>query len=205
MCLIDESKNIFEVCSKTQTKISKKGDIITNYTENPNQICTLISGKADLIRYDQNGNKNIIESYKVGDIFGSSMYPANLVDELFVEATEDSKIVTFIYDDVKAKCKTNCKYHYEFVNKLMDSILNNSVRQSIRIEILTKRTIKEKLLSYFTFLAEERKSKIITIPFSLTDLADYLSVDRSAMMREIKKLIDENMIFKNGNKIKILY
>jgi len=205
MCIIDENKSIFECCSKTQTKIFKKGDIITNYTQNQNQICTLIFGKADLIRYDQNGSKNIIESYNVGDIFGNALNPVNKVDELFVESTEDSKIVSFIYDDVKLKCKTNCKYHYYFINELMDSILKNSVRQSMRIEILTKRTIKEKLISYFTFLSEERKSKTICIPFSLTDLADYLSVDRSAMMREIKKLIDDKMIIKNGNKIKILY
>ena len=77
MCLIDENKSIFECCQKTQIKISKKGDIITNYSENQNQICTLISGKADLIRYDQNGNKNIIESLYIADSY-SCVSPKNI-------------------------------------------------------------------------------------------------------------------------------
>ena len=62
-----------------------------------------------------------------------------------------------------------------------------------------------KFVTYFNILSTQNFSRNITIPFSLTNLADYLSVDRSAMMREIKNLTDEGFIFKNGNKIKLLY
>ena len=71
--------------------------------------------------------------------------------------------------------------------------------------MLSKRSIREKLLSYFNILSSKSFSKNIVLPFSLTSLADYLSVDRSAMMRELKNLIDEGFISKNGNKIKLLY
>ncbi len=74
-----------------------------------------------------------------------------------------------------------------------------------RIEILTKRSIREKLRSYFNILSTRHLSQTFFLPFSLTDLADYLSVDRSAMMREIKSLKDDGFIKKNGNKITLLY
>ena len=61
------------------------------------------------------------------------------------------------------------------------------------------------MLSYFNILSNKSFSKTIHLPFTLTNLADYLSVDRSAMMREIKNLTDEGFISKVGNKIKLLY
>ena len=74
-----------------------------------------------------------------------------------------------------------------------------------RIELLTKKNIRDKLLSYFDILSSKNLSKTIMVPFSYTDLADYLSIDRSAMMREISYLIDEGFIEKKGKKIKLLY
>ena len=197
--------NVLENCVKTQRKFFKKGDVITNYMEKRKQICILISGDADLIRYDLNGNKNIIENYNEGNIFGEAFYPVNTNNELFVQATENCEVIMFLYDDIRVKCKSNCKYHSLLVSNLLDLVLNNSINQNTRIEILSKRTIRDKLLSYFSLLSTKSFSKNIVLPFSLTDLADYLSVDRSAMMREIKSLINEGFISKNGSKIKILY
>lgn len=197
--------NVLENCVKTQRKFFKKGDVITNYMEKRKQICILISGNADLIRYDLNGNKNIIENYNEGNIFGEAFYPVNTNNELFVQATENCEVIMFLYDDIRVKCKSNCKYHSLLVSSLLDLVLNNSINQNMRIEILSKRTIRDKLLSYFSLLSTKSFSKNIVLPFSLTDLADYLSVDRSAMMREIKSLINEGFISKNGSKIKILY
>lgn len=70
-----------------------------------------------------------------------------------------------------------------------------------KLEVLAKRSIREKLLEYFNILAKKQNKKNITLPFSFTDLADYLSIDRSAMMREVKNLKDEGFIDTNKRKI----
>lgn len=198
-------QNISYNCVKMQQKSFSKGNIITTYMEKRKQICILLSGKADLIRYDFNGNKDIIDRFTKNDIFGEAFFPVNTNNELFVLATEDSEVLLFLYDDIQIKCRNHCKFHTTLISHLLELVLNNSVHQNTRIEILSKRTIREKLLSYFSTLSNKSFSKNITLPFSLTHLADYLSVDRSAMMREIKSLIDEGFILKNGNKIKLLY
>jgi CRP-like cAMP-binding protein len=205
MEISDIVENVFENCAKMQKKKFKKGTVITNYMEKRKQICILIAGTADLIRYDLNGNKDIIENYDKNDIFGEAFYPVNTNNELFVLATSDCEVLLFLYDDIKLKCRNNCKIHSALTSSLLDLVLNNAVHQNTRIEILSKRTIREKLLSYFSILSTKSFSRNITLPFSLTNLADYLSVDRSAMMREIKSLINEGFIIKNGNKIKLLY
>mgnify|MGYP002520430849 CR=1 FL=1 len=77
--------------------------------------------------------------------------------------------------------------------------------QNIRIELLTKRSIREKLQTYFTTLTKAGMNRTFYIPLSYTDLADYLSVDRSAMMRELKQLKEEGFVITNKKRITINY
>ena len=74
-----------------------------------------------------------------------------------------------------------------------------------RLEVLSKRTIREKLLGYFNLMVKGKMNRYFYLPFSYTELADYLAIDRSAMMREIKNLKDEGFIKTNGHKITLLY
>ena len=198
--------NLSTNCSKMQKKFFSKGSIITTYMEKRRQICILVSGKADLVRYNLNGSQDIIDKFTKCDIFGETFYPVNGNNELVVKATDDCEVLFFLYEDISIKCKSNCKYHSELASILLEIIMQNTMHQNTRIEVLSKRTIRDKLLTYFSILSNKDYSKNITIPFSLTTLADYLSVDRSAMMREIKSLIDEGFIVKEGkNRIKLMY
>ncbi len=199
------AKNISDNCIKIQKKTFLPGDIITTYMEKRKQICILLSGKADLIRYDLKGNKDIIERFAQNAIFGEVFHHVNTNNELFVLATKKCEILLFSYDDLRVKCRQNCGFHTTLISSILELVLNNTIMQNTRIEILSKRSIREKLLSYLNTLSSKAFSKNITLPFSLTSLADYLSVDRSAMMREIRNLIDEGFISKQGNKIKLLY
>ena len=205
MDISDLAKNIDSNCIKVQKKSFLPGTVITTYMEKRKQICILLSGKAELIRYDYKGNKDIIEHFSPNDIFGEVFHHVNTNNELFVLATKKCEVLLFLYDDIRKKCKQNCSFHTTLISNLLELTLNNAILQNTRIEILSKRSIREKLLSYFNILSKKAYSKNIVLPFSLTNLADYLSVDRSAMMREIKNLIDEGFIAKDKNKIKLLY
>lgn len=192
-------------CSKVQKKKFRKGEVITSYIAKRHQLCILLSGEADLIRYDFNGNKTIVEQFASNDIFGEIFYTVSTNNELFVVAKKDSVVLFFIYDDIKTKCKNNCEFHENLLLNLPELFLNEIIDLNMRIELLSKRTIREKLLGYFTIVSARNMSKSFKIPFSLTDLADYLSIDRSAMMRELKSLKEEGIITKSGNRITLLY
>lgn len=197
--------NLEQGCSKIQKKYFKKNETITTYIQNRNQICIMLQGKADLIRFDLNGNKDIVDNFNSNDIFGEAFYPVHTNNELNVIATTNCCVLFLVHDDILKKCKQNCKFHNVLSSSILELTLNNAIHQNTRIEVLSKRSIREKLLSYFSILSSKDFSKTVTIPISFTNLADYLSVDRSAMMREIKNLIDEGFISKNGNRIKLLY
>ena len=129
-------------------------------------------------------------------MFGEVFYRINISNELFVKAREKSKILMFNYDMFERKCKKNCKFHEELLIGLPNLVLTKVSDLNLRIEILSQKTIRDKILSYFRILSQNSFSKTFTLPFSLTDLADYLSVDRSAMMREIKTLKEDGIIKK---------
>lgn len=97
---------------------------------------------------------------------------------------------------MKHKCIPNCKFHQELVKNVYELVLNQFSILNNRIELLTQRSIKDKLLGYFSILSLENNNKTFALPISFTDLADYLSIDRSAMMRTIKSLQDEGIIKK---------
>ena len=209
MNAIAETTNFVESfanqCSKAQVKFFSKNDVITTYIEKRNQVCILIEGEADLIRYDVNGNKTIIRHFTKNDIFGELFHPTNTNNELFVLAKKDCKVLFYIYDDLFSKCKKNCPFHKELYDNFNRFFLNNIIDLNTRIEHLTKRNTRDKLLSYFNLKSSKTHGKTISIPFSYTDLADYLSVDRSAMMRELKFLEEDGFIKRSANKVTLLY
>lgn len=196
----DFSKN----CSKVQKKTFSKGQTITNYITKRNQFCLLESGEANLVRYDLNGNKTIVKHLNKNDIFGEIFYNVSTNNELFVIAQKKCIVLFYSYDLIQNKCEKNCKFHKTLLKTLPNLFLNEINDLNTRLELLSKRTIREKLLAYFTIISTQNMSKTFIIPFSLTDLADYLSIDRSAMMRELGNLKNKGIIEKNGNRITLL-
>ena len=198
-------KSLDSKCYKVSKRFFSKGETVTTYIEKRNQLCVLLTGEADLIRYDFNGNKTIIGQFSDNSVFGEVLYPANTNNELFVLAKTNCEVLFFTYNDLWVKCRQNCSFHKEFSEQINRLITSQVVDLNTRIELLTKKNIRDRLLSYFNLLSSKKLSKTFTIPFSYTDLADYLSVDRSAMMREISHLTEEGFIDKQGKKIKLLY
>ncbi len=192
-------------CHKVQKKTFDKSEVITSYIQKRNQFCILINGNADLVRYDLNGNRSIIEHFSKNDIFGEVFYNITTNNELLVEAKERCEVLFYAYDDIHTKCRNNCKFHQQLSEYLPELILSKVTNLNMRVELLTKRSTRDKLLGYFSLLSTKNLSKSFSLPFSLTDLADYLSVDRSAMMRELKLLKEDGFIDKNGKRITLLY
>ena len=198
-------KNFENSCHRVQKKTFLKNEVITSYIQKRNQFCILVNGNADLVRYDLNGNRTIVEHFSKNDVFGEVFYTVTTNNELLVEAREKCEVLFYIYDDIHNKCRNNCKFHQTLSEDLPELILSKVTSLNTRIELLTKRSIRDKLLGYFSMLSTRNLTKTFLLPFSLTDLADFLSIDRSAMMRELKLLKEDGFIEKSGNRITLLY
>lgn len=183
-------------------KYTKDTTILSNVS-NTTKVGVIISGDAQIIRYNYNGSRTIIDNLSEGDIFGA--FSLSSSEDLYIISKTNSEIVMFDYSKIINRCKKNCPYHNQLVDNIMQILSNKIKLNSERIEVLSKKTIRDKLLAYFSSLSKKQITKNILLPFTLTDLADYLSIDRSAMMREIKNMKDDGLINAKGKKITLNY
>ena len=191
-------------CRITDIKEFQANEVITTFLPKRNQLCVLLDGEAHLITYDKNGNKKILYYYRKNDIFGEALFKINSDRELYVLAKKKSTVLFFPYDLAERCPENNCIYHIELLKNLPDLILKCISEQNTRLELLTKKSVREKLLTYFENKTLESHSNTFELPLSLVDLSDYLMIERTAMMREIKRMKDDKIIKKNKNKITIL-
>ncbi len=207
------SKLFNKISVKEQNKLLKlletsilsfKKDTIMLSTVEEKIIGIILKGYAQIIRTDYNGNRTIIEELEEEAIFGSTISSLSS-NECEMIAKEDTKILIIDYDLIIKSENNNYPYYNQFVKNLLEITTKIIDEKNERIEILTKKTIRDKLLEYFNIYRKKHGTSIIYLPFSFTDLADYLAVDRSAMSRELKYLKEEGFIESKGRKISLLY
>ncbi len=191
-------------CLGAKIKNCNTNETIMSYKESPEYLYVVLTGTAELATYDYDGNKTILERFTPDSIFGDMFFRPSGNDEFMVSATTPCTVLSFRYNNAINQCENACKRHREFLDNLFKLLSKKLLSQSQHIEILTKRTIREKLLSYFEHQAAEKGSFSFALPMSLSSLADFLSIDRSAMQREIKRLNDEGIIVSKGKKIVIV-
>ena len=181
----------------------KSGMNILSNANNENLLGIIIYGYIQIIKTDYNGNITIIEKLEDNAIFGNMI--SNISNnEYQVITKEETKVILLDYDRILNNLKQNSAY-YQFIQNLLKIISNKIHEKNERIEVLTEKTIRNKLLKYFDVIKPNNYSKIIYLPFTYTELAEYLSVDRSALMRELKNLRDEGIIETKDKKIYLKY
>lgn len=186
---------------EANTYAYKKDSIILDKIKGENIIGIVITGYLQIIKTDYNGNVTIIEKLDENSIFGS-MFSNISNSEFQIITKEDSKIIIIDYDQI-TNIQNNSPYYIKFMQNLLKIIFTKIEEKNDRIEILTEKTIRNKLLKYFQIISKRNGSKNIYLPFTLTELAEYIAVDRSAMSRELKNLKDDNIIEMNNKVIKI--
>ena len=109
-------------------------------------------------------------------------------------ALADTRVLFLNVQKMLHTCSSACPFHTLLIQNLMSVIARKALELTRKIEHLSKRTTREKLLSYLSAQAQEAGSSQFTIPFSRQQLADYLTVDRSAMSHELCKMRDEGIL-----------
>lgn len=159
----------------------------------------VLTGNAQIVKDDYDGNRSIVQDLTSHTLFGSIISSLNNEDFSLI-AKEDCSILLFDYDRIITRPYSNNKNYMQFILNILDITTEEINKKNIRIELLAKKTIRGKLLAYFEMFAKGRQ---LVIPFSYTELADFLAIDRCAMTRELKNLKEEGFIETRGRHIKL--
>lgn len=182
----------------------KKNMQILSTIIDENIIGFVIDGYLQIIRTDYNGNTSIIEELPENSTFGTMLSSLNN-SEYDIITKEESKIIIMDYNRIINEENNRFSYYHQFIKNLLEISASKIGEKNERIEILTKKTIRDKLLEYFKITSQKNGSKIIYLTINYSDLAEILAVDRSAMSRELKHLKEEGFIKIEKKKITLLY
>ena len=182
-------------CLGAKVKIYDKRDTIMAEGDAARDIGIVLSGAAQLISTDYYGNRSIIGRIGESDIFAEAFACAE-IDSLPVsaEAHERAEIMFIDCSHVLHTCHNNCGFHQRLIFNLMKSLAEKTLIYHQKIDVTSKRTTREKLMSYLATQAKLSGGSSFSIPFDRQELADYLEVDRSGLSAEISKLREEGVI-----------
>ena len=189
---------------QTHTFTFKSDKNILTPIKGDNIIGIVAEGSINIVQNNYNGEKIVVERLSKDDVFGT-MFLDIANDDFDIITLEDSKIIIIDFQNIINNSFYHYSYYHKFISNLLNIISEKMKEKNERIQLLSQKTIRNKLLEYFKLKTENRITKNIYLPYTFTELANYLGIDRSAMYRELKNLQDEGLIEIKNKKIALKY
>ncbi|MDR0877782.1 MAG: Crp/Fnr family transcriptional regulator [Treponema sp.] len=163
--------------------------------ETPRNFGIVLSGSVLVVQDNFWGNRSILERIESNGLFGAAFALGGFEKlPVSVIAAEDSEVYLIDGSRITQTCQSACTFHNRLIRNLMGNLAKRNALLIQKMEHITQRTTREKLLSYLSSQALEHKSNSFEIPFDRQELADYLSLDRSAMSSELGHMRDEGLL-----------
>ncbi len=183
-------------CLSGRERRYEKNEIIFRAGDVPKYLGVVLEGNVRVYREDLLGNRIIVGELGQGDLFGETYALARAESlPVSVTATQSSQVLLIEGWRITGTCTHCCGFHTKLIENMMAILARKNLMLSETMEVLSKRTTRDKLLNYLSGQSQRAGSLTFTIPFNRQELADYLCVDRSAMSSELGKLQKEGLLF----------
>lgn len=193
-------------CFNPLYKNYKKGEAILSYeASEPHSLAVLMKGAAKLEIYNEDGDDFFLESYMEGDVFGD-LFSLPLESFAYIVTAETDCVVMYLdYEHIITPCEHRCDHHSQLISNLFVMTAQKSQELALRLSIMNQTSTRSKLMTYLRHIRQASGGAAeFTIPMSLAQLADYIRVDRSSMMREIKAMKEDGLIDSKSRRFTIL-
>ena len=195
-----ENNNLIKMLTCFGAKIEAFDKKYTIFAEGSSAkyIGIVLSGSAQIIQIDYYGNRNILGTIEASQVFAEE-FACTEASSLPISIVANEPCVVMLIDcqHILHTCTNNCEFHQQIIYNLMKDLALKSIDFHQKIDITSKRTTREKLLTYLIYRSKEEGTKSFDIPFNRQELADYLEVDRSGLSAEISKLRNERILESN--------
>lgn len=182
-------------CFGATMRTFKKNQMILAEGDAVGEIGVILSGVAQIIRVDYYGNRSIVTELKPAQMFGEAFACAEIKQSpVNVIAAEDCGVMFVDILRMLHLCGNACEFHNQMIFNLMRVVATKNIILNQKLEIISKRTTREKLMTYLMLQAKQNGCNRFTVPFDRRELADFLEVDRSGLSAEIGKLRREGVL-----------
>ena len=173
----------------------RKGEIIAFEEENIKHVGIVLSGAVDMVKEDLWGNKTMLVRMRRNELFGETFACGedNMSVVNFVVA-EEARILFLPFERVMNSCTNSCAFHHQLIENMVRLIANKNRDLIRKVEVISKKTLREKILAYLSIQAQAQNSRYFEIPLGRVEWAEYLCADRSALTRELTKMKEDGII-----------
>jgi len=182
-------------CIGAREQHYEKGEFVFFNGNKTNSIGIVLTGRVQIIKEDIFGNRAVLNALGPKAVFGESFvcggsYPLTVS----VQATEPSDILFLAFERIMHICSSACGFHNTLIRNMVEMIARKNIRLMENLEITTKHSLREKMLTYLSQLVQEQGSATVKSPLGRVDMADFFGADRSALTRELNRMRDDGLI-----------
>ena len=192
-------------CLQAQTRTYSRGETILHAGNAVTAVGLVLSGSVSIEQDDAWGNKSILDHVHPGQLFAET-YACLPGEVLMINAVAAQPCEVLFLETSRMLhiCSNACEFHNKLVRNLLTIASGKNLALSRRIFHTSSKSIRGRLLSYLSFQAAQSGSREFDIPFNRQQLADYLSVDRSALSNELGKMQREGLLCVQRNHFVLL-
>ena len=191
-------------CVGARSHTFKKGEILLHRGDAAPRFGLLLSGSVHIIREDFWGSRSIVGLAGPGEIFAESYALALQPLEVSVLAASDGEVLFMDAGKVISGCQQVCSFHARLSRNLLSMLAQKNLNLTTKIRHMSRKTTREKLLSYLSAQALKATASVFEIPLDRQQLADFLGVERSAMSAALGRLRDEGVLTFHKNRFHLL-
>lgn len=192
-------------CVQAVEIVRQRGSYIFRAGDSTEVMGLVLSGTTLVIQEDLWGHRNILSKCSAGDFFGEpyAATPGAILN-ISVVAEEDCEILLLNVKRLLTACPAACDHHQKLIRNLVSVLANKILIFNDKVTHISKRTTREKLLSYLSAESLRQGALSFDIPFDRQQLADFLCVERAAMSAELSKLQKEGLLITKRNHFELL-
>ena len=201
----EEELTAMLTCLGAEKRSFPKEAFLLRSGDTAESIGLVLSGSVLVIQEDIWGNRNILSRTAPGQTYAAAFACAPSSVSNVSVVTETPTAVLFL--NVKrllTVCPSACAHHSRIIRNLLSDLAGKNLLLNEKLTHIAQRTTRAKLLSYLSDQAEAAHASRFVIPFDRQELADYLSVDRSAMCAELSRMKRDGLIDYNRNQFEIV-
>lgn len=191
-------------CLSAEERTYRKDAYIYRAGDVTGRLGVVMEGAVNIIKDDVWGNRKIIENIGGGQIFGET-YACLKGEPLMVDvqASERSRILFMDVNRILTTCSSSCDFHNRLIRSLMYVLAGKNLMLTKKMDIITPKSLRERVMVYLSQESVKQGCRTVTVPFNRQQMADYLSVDRSALSAELSRMQRDGVISYEKNRFTI--
>lgn len=192
-------------CVGASSKAFARGEFVSLAGDSIQTIGVVLSGQVQVLKEDVFGNRAVLNSLGPGEVFGESFIcGGRYALTVSVQAAQASRVLFLAFDRVMSACESACAFHNMLIKNMVAMLALKNIRLVEKLEVTTKHSLREKVLTYLSQLAQAQQSAMVIAPLGRMDLAGFLGVDRSALTRELNRMQEDGLLEYDRNTYRLL-